>query len=365
MYTELMKIIEGGLKGDKEKVSNYANVLAENLKKEGEESIAKRILNIVEANNTRMVSLDSFATKPVDQESRMDIVDIKMPTSISEELVFNKYVNAEVDDFIKSFEMRDLLRSKGIDVNNTLLLYGPPGCGKTSLAKYISSKAQIPLVTARFDSLLSSLLGNTAKNIRKIFDYASKRQCILFLDEFDVIAKVRDDKNELGELKRVVNSLLQNIDEFSENSILIAATNHDELLDSAIWRRFHKIIELDKPHDEQIKQIFEKYSSNFSLDFTLSDKKAEYLMRSVNNLSPADIKVIIQSSIKKAVMNNKNSLEFIRVMYEVFLFKNHNVNDEDKLINFLNAYGVTQKEIVEFFDFPVRKVREIISKNKK
>jgi SpoVK/Ycf46/Vps4 family AAA+-type ATPase len=361
MYTELIKIIEGGVKGDKEKVLNYSKVLAENLKKEGQENLSKKILNIIESNTTRMVSLDSFASKPVDQESRMDIVDIKMPTSIDEDLIFDRFIEDEVSDFTKTFEFKDRLKSKGIDVSSTLLLYGPPGCGKTSLAKYISYKTQLPLVTARFDSLLSSLLGNTAKNIRKIFDYASKRPCILFLDEFDVIAKVRDDKNELGELKRVVNSLLQNIDEFSEDSILIAATNHHKLLDPAIWRRFHKIIELDKPSKEQIKKLTIQYFQGYQVDFILNEKRMDYVLDAMEGLSPADIKNITYTSIKKAIMKEKNSLEFIQVIYEIYLFKNHNVGNEEELVKYLNSYGVTQKEIVEFLNLPIRKVRETLN----
>lgn len=361
MYTEMIKIIEGGIKGDKEKVANYSKVLVENLRKENQENIANKIQKIIENNNTRLVGLDSFSTKPVDQESRMDIVEVTMPTSMKEELVFNRFIEDEIKDFIDTFEYRDTIRSRGIDVNNTLLLYGPPGCGKTSLAKYISQKTELPLVTARLDSLLSSLLGNTAKNIRKIFDYAAKRPCILFLDEFDVIAKVRDDKNELGELKRVVNSLLQNIDEFSQGSILIAATNHHELLDPAIWRRFSKIIELNKPSKSQIEELLDNYINASQINLVVGDKRLAAIVDGLDGLSPSDIKNIIYTTCKKAIMKEKESIDFIQVMYEIYLFKNHKANDEEDLIKYLNLYGVTQKEIVEFFDLPIRRVREILN----
>ena len=131
--------------------------------------------------------------------------------------------------------------------NMSLLLYGPPGCGKTSIAYYLAHRLGLPLVTARLDALISSLLGNTAKNLRRVFDFANRQPCVLFLDEFDAIAKARDDQHELGELKRVVNSLLQNMDTYCQHGVLIAATNHQELLDDAIWRRFQTVIEVPKP----------------------------------------------------------------------------------------------------------------------
>ena len=126
-------------------------------------------------------------------------------------------------------------------------MYGPPGTGKSRLARFIAQELGLDLYIARLDGLISSFLGSTSKNIRALFDFAAKTPCILFLDEFDAIAKLRGDTQELGELKRVVNSFIQNLDTLGTQSIVIAATNHEELLDSAIWRRFSYRLALNFP----------------------------------------------------------------------------------------------------------------------
>lgn len=152
--------------------------------------------------------MNTLTALPVDQESRLeDIANIDYAPSV-ENIILSKSVQEMLDDFRDTIKSKDKMMSLGLKFRITLLLYGPPGCGKTSAAKYLASELKIPLITARFDTLISSLLGNTAKNIHRIFEYAKKQTCILFLDEFDTIVKARDDSHELGELKRVVNSLL-------------------------------------------------------------------------------------------------------------------------------------------------------------
>lgn len=202
--------------------------------------------------------MDSLSAMPVDQESRLDIADIDYAPR-ADNLILSDSVQEMLNDFRDTIQHKSRMMSLGLDFRSTLLLYGPPGCGKTSAAKYLASELDLPLVTARFDTLISSLLGNTAKNIHRIFDFAQKQPCILFLDEFDAIAKARDDSHELGELKRVVNSLLQNIDDFSQTGILIAATNHAQMLDSAVWRRFQTVIELSKPDNDAIMRFVSQF----------------------------------------------------------------------------------------------------------
>jgi len=358
MYTEIVKIIEGGIVGDKEKVYNYAQVLAENLEKSGDISLSKKIRTLLNNKKTRMASLDEFTTKPVDTESRMDMVDIYMPGTIFEKPILKSYIEDEIEEFIHSYEHRDEIIRAGIEMISSLLLYGPPGCGKTTVAKYISFKTRLPLVTVRLDGLVSSLLGSTAKNIRKIFDYASKRECILFLDEFDVIAKLRDDKHELGELKRVVNSLLQNIDDFSQNSILIAATNHHELLDPAVWRRFSKIITLEKPNKEEIILLLKSFIKN-SNNIINNKKKMEKIASAMEGFSHADVKTIVNNAIKKAIINKKDTIHNWDLLNEVYLYKNHKIISENDFIKFLLLHGVTQNEVSNNFNYSIRKVREV------
>ena len=242
MYTELVKIIEGGLKNDAKKVISYSKHLAKKLREDGADKLADKILKTIDGATYIPVFKDQLFDAPVDNDTRLNIADILLPQDIKLDVSILDTIKNPIDNFISLVNSKNDIKSKGVQINLSMLLYGPPGCGKTTLAKYITKELDIPIVIARFDSLISSLLGNTAKNIRKLFDYAKSKPCILFLDEFDAIAKARDDNHETGELKRVINSLLQNIDDFLENGILIAATNHEQLLDSAIWRRFEKVV---------------------------------------------------------------------------------------------------------------------------
>lgn len=364
MYSEMIKIIESGLNGDREKVLNYAKLLVENLKSEGNEKLALKISKIISSKNSRLVSLDSFSTKPIDQETRMDMVNITLPNSSKDFLIFNEVVNEEVQDFINSYNLKEKLILNDIETTNKLLLYGKPGTGKTSLANYVSGELKLPLVTARLDGLVSSLLGSTAKNIRKIFEYAAKSPCVLFLDEFDVIAKIRDDKNELGELKRVVNSLLQNIDEFDSGSILIAATNHDQLLDPAVWRRFDKVIELGMPDENKRIDLIKEFSSKVNTNYLNDDHKLNTLSKNFYSFAPSEIKTVINNSIRKMFLKDNSQLTYSKLLYEVFLFKHRNAIETNDLVGFLIENGITQKEINEEFKIPIRKIREFAKKVK-
>lgn len=365
MYTEILKIIEASLASDRQKAINYSRKLANHYISIGEKNIGQKILRIIDEKNTNLASLDGLAARPFDKETKMEMVDLTYPKETTETLIFSDIVENEVQDFVLSYLKRDSLASAGIEANNHLLLYGPPGTGKTSLARYISVQTGLPLITARLDGMVSSLLGSTAKNIRKVFDYASKRPCILFLDEFDVLAKVRDDKNELGELKRVVNSLIQNIDAFSEDSILIAATNHSQLLDDAIWRRFSKVLKLDLPNTELRYELIVEYSNVLNSDYQDDLKKAKELSVAAEGFSPADIKTVIFSAAKKAVLNNSDIMKYSQILYEIFLKKHNNIGDVEEAVKFLLKYKVSQREISEMFEISLRQVRNIIKEESK
>jgi SpoVK/Ycf46/Vps4 family AAA+-type ATPase len=175
----------------------------------------------------------------------------------------------------------------------------------------------LPLIVARLDSLISSYLGTTAKNIRLLFEYAQKTPCVLFLDEFDAIAKARDDGNELGELKRVVNSLLQNVDAMSSDSLLLAATNHEQLLDPAVWRRFDYKLEIDLPDEDAIIKMVDLFT-NESEVLSTKEKKIAVAFR---GLSGADIEEIVKKAFRNAIIHERD-FSRLNIYEELFIFKN-------------------------------------------
>lgn len=358
MYTEIIKIIEGGLKNEPNKVALYAQKLAEILSAEGNEQLAKGIRNLLKNKALSSLTMEQLlTTAPVDQETRLSIVDVFNPEATDFQVVLSDILEKKVNDFVKVVEFRDKFKSMGLSSQGTLLLYGAPGVGKTTIAKYISLKTGLPLVTARLDAVISSLLGNTSKNIRKIFEYADSKPCILFLDEFDAIAKARDDQHEMGELKRVINSLLQNIDMFTQNNILIAATNHPELLDKAIWRRFNTVIEVGQPDNDGISKLMEIYLGNFAEQLDIDRKKYEKLIALFSKKSPSDIRTIINNAITQAVITGKEKVGAENLLIENFQFDNHGKFTTDEIIKYLNDNGVSKLQIADLMNVSIRQVR--------
>jgi SpoVK/Ycf46/Vps4 family AAA+-type ATPase len=260
--SELFRIIEGAVRLDGEKVRNYAELLASKLQHDGDVASAERLRRILSDRSHQLHPrrMSQHGPPPVDGESRFPLLQQTQVPTAAEQYVFTEAQRDFVEDYISVARSKASLENRGIDAGTNLLLYGPPGCGKTMLACYVSKQIGLPLYTARLDGLISSFLGSTSKNIRAVFEFAAKTPCVLLLDEFDAIAKLRDDQQELGELKRVVNSFVQNIDVLGRDTILIAATNHERLLDPAVWRRFQYLLHVDFPSERQRLKLWEVFS---------------------------------------------------------------------------------------------------------
>lgn len=193
----------------------------------------------------------------------------KIPTKRLEQLILPENVYNSCRDLIEEQTRTDLLRSYGIEPRNKMLLIGPPGNGKTSVAEGIAEALMIPLLTVRYENIIGAYLGETASRLSKLFEYVKTRQCVLFFDEFDTIGKERGDQQETGEIKRVVSSLLLQIDALPSYVVTIAATNHDALLDKAVWRRFQLKLELPKPTRTNLEHWFASFEKKMNFSFGL------------------------------------------------------------------------------------------------
>ena len=213
--SEVFRIISGALRLDIDRVRNYTSFLADKLHESGDEKTAERLRRLLleENHQLRPAGASSAHTLPVDSESRFPLIEQIKSQAIDEPpVVLDETRWVTVREFISVAKSQGQIEVHGIRAAVSLLMYGPPGTGKSRLARFIATELGLKLYVARLDGLISSFLGSTSKNIRAIFEFASKTPCVLFLDEFDAIAKLRGDTLELGELKRVVNSFMQNLD---------------------------------------------------------------------------------------------------------------------------------------------------------
>lgn len=203
----------------------------------------------------RSVNLAAPNSTPSDRDSRLELVKEEVDIAIPSELKWPSQVSMALEGIVLEREKADQLQALGVAPTRSALFVGPPGVGKTQAARWLARELGRPLLTLDLATVMSSFLGRTGNNIRAVLDYARSQESVLLLDEFDSIAKRRDDSTDVGELKRLVTVLLQAIDEWPATGVLVAATNHPELLDPAVWRRFERVITFPAPTGGELRDL--------------------------------------------------------------------------------------------------------------
>jgi SpoVK/Ycf46/Vps4 family AAA+-type ATPase len=216
--------------------------------------VAEGLRKLLAEKPTRSSVLRESDPLPVDMDSRLDLLRFEPFPNPDVTPVFKAEIQSAFDQLIVERRMPERLLEAGLAPTRSVLMTGPPGVGKTLAAKWLAKELHIPLLTLDLSAVMSSFLGRTGTNVRHVLDYAKRQECILFLDEFDAVAKRRDDASEIGELKRLVNVLLQEIDEWPASGLLLAATNHPDLLDPAVWRRFDLRLEFGMPSTDEVRK---------------------------------------------------------------------------------------------------------------
>ena len=213
-----------------------------------EPDLSGRLVELLRAAPSRAsAQRGGAAPAPVDLDSRLELLRVSACPVTPHRPVLSPAVSAAVEQLIGERLHTERLRSDGIEPSGSALLVGPPGVGKTLSATWIAERLELPLLILDLSAVMNSLLGKTGTNLRHVLDHARNRDCVMLLDEIDAVAKRRDDIAEIGELKRLVTILLQEIDRWPSNTLLLGATNHPDLLDPAIWRRFDIEIHFELP----------------------------------------------------------------------------------------------------------------------
>lgn len=194
---------------------------------------------------------------PVDMDSRLHLMRVEAEPELDHEPIFSAHLEASLRQIVNERHNPQALARAGLDPTRAALFVGPPGVGKTMAALWVARELKRPLLILDLAAVMSSLLGRTGSNLRHVLEYAKTIDCILLLDELDAIAKRRDDRGEIGELKRLVTVLIQQIDDWPTTGLLLAATNHPDLLDPAIWRRFELHVDFPLPDQEAIARFVE------------------------------------------------------------------------------------------------------------
>ena len=253
----LVSLVRAGAQGDNEELASTVEAIIAEERAKQHNILADRLARALRSNGAARRT--GFLAPQAAARAR-DYVIETTPQKRLEDLFLPPLCERACRAFIEEQQRADLLRSQSLEPRHRVLLVGPPGNGKTSLAEALAEALAVTFFIVRYDAIIGSFLGETASRLRRVFDYARTTPCVLFFDEFDAVGKERGDLNETGEIKRVVTSLLMQVDALPSYTVVIAASNHPELLDRAVWRRFQLRLELPAPTRTQIERYIEAFA---------------------------------------------------------------------------------------------------------
>ncbi len=303
----LRQLIKTGSEGNHEAFKRVSEQLIQEERSKNHHLLANDLEKILYGRRGSTVPLHSVLNDrlPKDKERNLPLLQIKEPVRRLEDVVLSDENASLLDELLQEHHRAETLQSYGLHPADKILFCGPPGCGKTLTAEVMASELGLPLAIIRIDSVISSFLGETAANLRQVFDFISTVPLVVLFDEFDALAKERADEAEHGELKRVVNAFLQMIDAYEGKSILVAATNHERILDSAVWRRFDEVLVFESPNLEQLRRLLSVKLRGLRREFEIEDARIAGLFK---GMSHADVERVLRRAAKDMVLAGKEFL---------------------------------------------------------
>src|SRR5690606_31711989 len=307
LLTRLFRTIEGS---QEEPLVKVAFSIIEEEKKKGHTKLADKLNTILQGNLAKVsdyrpslkIAKESTYRVPVDRRYKLPLATHVEHEQLRHEMVLTPEVESKILRIEKEYLARERLAHHGLKPRKKILLYGSSGCGKSMAAERIAWDLGLPFYKVRFDSIISSYLGESASNLQSLFESIEDYPCVLLLDEFDIIGKQRDiSSNDVGEIHRIVNILLGLLEEYDGAGILIATTNLEGSLDKALFRRFDDFIELPKPTE---KEIVELLKMTFSALKISKEINLETYAKEIQELSYAIVVKIANDAAKKAVINS-------------------------------------------------------------
>jgi SpoVK/Ycf46/Vps4 family AAA+-type ATPase len=341
---DVVQLARLGLSGRSQDVQAYVRQSIRKLRQQSPE-LAGQLSELLALAPTALSPLRDFggAIVPVDADSRLALAKSEFPVVLPGNPILDADLKAKIEQVVAERRHLSALERQGLGPTRSLLFIGPPGVGKTMSARWLASLLERPLIILDLATVMSSFLGKTGANIRSVLEYAKSVESVLLLDEFDSIAKKRDDYGDVGELKRLVTVLLQEVDDWPSTSLLIAATNHGELLDPAVWRRFDDILEFRAPNAGERMEVL---LSLFGDEAETMKAWMPLLVDLWEGRSFSDLTRAVQWIRRRATISNETVLEVLldRIRHEL---RNGSPEVRKHAAHLLSEAGKSDRKISE------------------